>query len=116
MGRTFIVMSEEYYTCNVMEHIAEECESLMCVHRQFGKSAVVIECSFSWPGDNTLEFVRENWDVEPDAIGDLYAAIVASPESTYRLISVCNDGTIATYGTLEIPGLTPYAKTQICWR
>lgn len=115
MDKTIIVMDAVYYAGNVMQHIAEEGEALMCVHYQFGKPAVVIECSFSWQGDNTLGFVRENFD-EDSAIGEFYTAIAEAPLSMYRLVSVSDDNSSRAFGNLEIPGLIPYTETQICWR
>ena len=115
MGRTLIVMDEGYYTREVMSLIVPEDESAMCVHAQFGKPAVVIECMFCWDGDNTLGFVRENFD-EDSAIGEFYTAIAEAPLSMYRLVSVSDDGSSNAFGNLEIPGLIPYTQKQICWR
>ena len=115
MERTIIVVGKAYYYEHGLNAKVIADTDVMNVNIQFNKPAVVIECMFGWEGDNTLGFVRENFD-EDSAIGEFYTAIAKAPLSMYRLVSVSDDNSSRAFGNLEIPGLIPYTETQICWR
>ena len=115
MERTIIVVDKDFYYAHGLNDKVIADTDVMDVNIQFGKPAVVIECMFCWDGDNTLGFVRENFD-EDSAIGEFYTAIAEAPLSMYRLVSVSDDNSSRAFGNLEIPGLIPYTQTQICWR